>query len=391
MARLAAPAPVAEVTPTSLMNQGDEIDDNIWVRRPRNRLQPGQSEAPEPMARVNRGAGPSTQPTGAGPGAVATSGADSDLQGLAALEPALPVSRVGGAARRQAGVDDDSGVAISLEDAGARGTPRPEASRSGSTSVEQAATASAARGARRSDAADSSAGRVADEGRPVWSIALMTFGGDDHRAVAEAACRQFQQQIPQLQGAFVRSTASGSVVMWGRYDGPRDPRARPALDELKQIVIGDSRPFQRAMLARLEQSGDERIGPWDLRQIRLQNPNVRVIYTLQVAAWSDLGSGTMTFPQIRRAAESYCQQLRAQGVDAWYYHDADQLTSIVTVGAFNSRAYDAQSTLYSDEVEAYRKRFPTSLLNGEELMIKGDPRRPDLAVPQPSRLVEVPR
>jgi len=229
------------------------------------------------------------------------------------------------------------------------------------------------------------------EAPQVWAIALATFSGNDHRAVAEAATQHFVQQVPDLKGAIVRSTTSGSVVLWGEFSGPRDPRAKPLIDRLKQITFGDARPFGRAMLTRLEQFSDEPLPPWDLRQVRRLHPQVRIIYTLQVAAWSDLGSGSLSVDQIRRSAEDYCRQLRMQGVDAWFHHDGDLRTSIVTVGVFDHRAYDAQSTLFAPEVEAMRRRFPNSLLNGAELLLKPDPARPDYTVPQPSRLVEVPR
>jgi len=359
----------------SLMNPGDEVDDNIWVRRPRNRLQPGQTQAPDPAARRVAGRAPTRSDTPAAAlDPAASPSASSSLPPAPELAPA-----------------PELGLAASGEAA-----PRPRAPRARRDEPvlpvpepELPSAPTEPRDDERVEPPSLPDGR--SEGKPVWSVALMTFSGDDHRATAEAACRQFVQTIPELQGAFVRTRHNGSVLMWGEFDGPRDPRVKEQLTRLKQVTVAGNRPFARAMLARLEQFSEEEMGPWDLRQVRRKYPNVRVIYTLQVAAWSDLGSGTMTFEQIRRSAEEHCRKIRAQGVEAWYHHDADQLTSIVTVGVFDANAYDAQSTLYSREVEAMRKRFPVSLVNGVEIMIQGDPKRPEALVPQPSRLVEVPR
>lgn len=227
--------------------------------------------------------------------------------------------------------------------------------------------------------------------RPTWSIVLATFADEDHEAVAEAARLQITRLYPDLKGAFVRPSGSGSVLLWGEFDGPEDPRAKPALEKIKGITNGASRPFARAMLSRLEQASETSIGPWDLRQVRRKFPKVRVMYTLQVAAWSDLGSRTLTFDEIRRSAEAYCRQLRSQGYEAYYNHDANQMTSIVTVGVFGPNAYDPKSTLYAPEVEALLKKFPKHLVNGAEVLVKSDPRNPDRTVPQACRLVEVPR
>jgi len=368
------PEPIA---PTALMDPGDEIDDNIWVRRPRNRLQPGQTSAPDPAERIaaSRREGvsevPAVRDAGAAPARADTAAPSATSSGLADL-------------------GDNTNRAVPIK-SGAE-TPRSIARAPANESAESARPAAAAptKSPPEDGGPPQRSGTVA-AGNPVWSIALATFSGDEHRATAESAANQFVQQIPELRGAFVRSRSSGSVIMWGEFDGPRDARAKPALDRLKQVEFGGGRPFARAMLARLEQFSEEEMGPWDLRQVRRRHPSVRVIYTLQVAAWSDLGSGTMKFEQIRRSAEDYCRQLRGQGQEAWFHHDADQLTSIVTIGVFGSKAYDPQSTLYAPEVEDLRRRFPSSLLNGEELRIRSDPLRPEVTTPQPSRLVEVPR
>jgi hypothetical protein len=62
------------------------------------------------------------------------------------------------------------------------------------------------------------------------------------------------------------------------------------------------------------------------------------------------------------------------------------------VGVFGPDAYDSKSTLYSPEVDAVMRRFPKSLVNGEEVLIPLDPSNPQgKTVPQGPRLVEIPR
>ena len=60
--------------------------------------------------------------------------------------------------------------------------------------------------------------------------------------------------------------------------------------------------------------------------------------------------------------------MRAQGLPAFFHHDDDRRMSMVTVGLFGEDAYDAKTTLYSDEVMAIKKRFPKLKVNGEDLL-----------------------
>lgn len=360
------------------MNPGDEVDDNIWTRRPRNRLQPGQTAAPPRTVVSAAGGSDRASPSPASPKVSTAAPAQASRAQEASVSLESPLERAAGAAGASSAGETGPSQSAASNPRSPRSPTQRDAQAQSAEPVPSLPTQTRQAGA----------GTHAPRG---WSIALATFSGDDHRAVAEAACRHFAAQVPDLSGAFVRSTPSGSVVLWGSFEGPRDPLAKPTIERLKQITFGDARPFARAMLTRVDQFTEEEMHPWDLRQVRRMHPRVRIIYTLQVAAWSDLGSGALTLEQIQRSAEAYCRQLRAQGVDAWFHHDADLRTSIVTVGVFDHRAYDPQSTLFAPEVEAMRRRFPTSLLNGEELLLKPDPSRPNHVVPQPSRLVEVPR
>ena len=132
-------------------------------------------------------------------------------------------------------------------------------------------------------------------------------------------------------------------------------------------------------------------GPHDVRRLRQRFPNVKPLYSLQVAAWSTFGEKGSSRPEMRAAAENYCKELRAKNVEAWVHHDDDSGTSIVTVGHFDHTAYDSKSTLFSPDVERFKKQFPRHLVNGAEVLIPIDPRKPEGAKrPQGCQLVEIP-
>lgn len=225
-----------------------------------------------------------------------------------------------------------------------------------------------------------------------WSVLLGTFTDEDHQARAEAFRRRVAGEFPQLSGAFISPRRGGSIVVFGRYSAPEDPAAQAALASIKAMGDPSNRPFPTAMLVRRsvgEAAGPP--GPWDLRNLRSQFPRQRQLFTLEIAVWSTFGTREISPEQVRRSAEEYTLQLRARNLDAWYRHDLDTDTSSVTVGRFGSDAYDPRSTLYSPEVERLMRQFPVLLVNGEELLVASDRRRPDLnRRPLASRLVEVP-
>ncbi len=250
----------------------------------------------------------------------------------------------------------------------------------------------AGRGAGKADEKGKGGGATpsADDGGPAWSVLLGTFTGDDHAAAADAAKARLVARFPQVSDAFVRRVSRGSVLLVGRYTGPSDPAAQAKLKELKAIVADGQRPFTGVMLTRTATDAGPP-GPYDLRRLRERHPRVKPLYTLQVAVWSTFGDSKVSRTEMRQSAEKFCKELRLKNIEAWVHHDDDTGTSSVVVGAFDSSAYDSKSTLFSAEVEQLMKRFPRHLVNGEEVLVPVDPRRPDGAKrPQGCRLVEVP-
>lgn len=225
-----------------------------------------------------------------------------------------------------------------------------------------------------------------------WSVILATFSDGDHAAKAAAFRSQLVAQYPELRDAAIRRVGKGSAIVVGRFESPEDAAAQAELKRVKAIERNKQRPFAGAMLLRT--TSDDASGPpkaHDLRSLRAKFPNVRPLFTLQVGAWSTFGDKSLKYDDQRKAAERFCEELRKKGDEAWFLHDEDTETSIVTVGHFDRRAYDAKSTLFAPEVQDLMRQFPANLLNGEPVLIPLDPRNPKGKTrPQPCRLVEVP-
>jgi len=225
-----------------------------------------------------------------------------------------------------------------------------------------------------------------------WGVVLATVSDEGHEKVAAVARDRFAATYPDLKDAYVRSTERGSVVMVGHFSGPADPAVKPFLERIKAISPdGKVQPFARVYLSRVQTSSDA-VGPYDLTRARRKFPNTHPLFTVQVAMWSDFDSNTITMDEVRNKADAYCKGLRARNVEAYVKHDEDKRLSIVTVGVFDSTAYDPRSTLFSPAVEKVFKQFPTMLVNGDELLQppqKGTPAGAPLSKQQ-CALIEIP-
>lgn len=228
----------------------------------------------------------------------------------------------------------------------------------------------------------------------VWAVVLATFSEEGHQQIAKAARDRLAESYPSLKDCFVRSTERGSVVMFGQFAGPRDEQARATLESVKALSPdGRARPFVKAYLTRVPGTGGP-ASPFDLiAAAKRKMPGVHPTFTFQVAMWGDFDSNTFTQEQLEAKADAHCRSLRARGLEAFVHSDPDKRLAIVTVGVFDSSAYDPRSTLFSAPVEKLFKQFPTMLVNGDELLIpppKGSP-----AGTAPTRqtcvLIEVPK
>jgi hypothetical protein len=225
-----------------------------------------------------------------------------------------------------------------------------------------------------------------------WAVMLATFSQADHAERAAAFRTELVREYPELAGAQVRRVGSGSAIVTGRFEGPDEKAAQAELKRVKAIDRNGRKPFAGALLLRTSvDDATPVVKPHNLRNLRAKFPSVRPLFTLQVAAWSTFGDKDTKYGPMRDSAERYCAELRAKGFDAWFYHDEDSETSIVTVGYFDRRAYDTRTTLMSPEVEDLMKKFPVHLTNGEPVSLPIDRANPRSRMkPQAPRLVEVP-
>lgn len=221
-----------------------------------------------------------------------------------------------------------------------------------------------------------------------WSIVLETVAGDAHQLHAKSTLQAITQRYPELRNAFVQATDRGSAVWIGHFDAPTTPAAKAALKRVQAMTNQRQPAFPRAFLSVLPDTSPVR--ELDLRRARILFPNVNPLYTLQIAAWGTFGSSEISWASVQADAERYAAQLRRRGHQAFYYHDAVTELSVVTIGVFDRRAYDAQSTLFSPEVELLRRKFPRHLINGEAVEVELKPGDPRSRVPQECRLVVVP-
>jgi hypothetical protein len=226
------------------------------------------------------------------------------------------------------------------------------------------------------------------DGRGRWSLMLVTVGGNNHPMQAQAIRGEIIRTFPELHATFVRSSSKGSTIWYGRFKSAIEPAAKQTRERIKALQRNGQPAFPRAFFSVLPD--DSPIGDRDIRRLRSMYPGVNPLYSLQIACWGTFGGDQITWDEVRRAAEAKVAALRARGFDAWYHHDPVTELSVVTVGVFDSRAYDGRSTLFSPEVESLLKDFPIHLINGEDVIIEIRPGDPSTRVPQQCRLVSVP-
>jgi hypothetical protein len=228
--------------------------------------------------------------------------------------------------------------------------------------------------------------------RSGWTVVLKTFTGDDHRDAGARMTRQLPQIAPGLDKVFVHSTDNSSMVAFGFYDEPTDPDAQAGLDRVKTTEFRGRPVFPRAMLSPIQVGEEREMSPYDLRIVRKTYPRIRDLYTLDIAVWGDFESGEWSRDRIRQTAETFCMQLRAKGIEAYFFHNEVSAMSSVSVGVFDQSAYDAQSQMLSSQVRDQMRQFPYRLTNGEPLYMLEDPNRPETSrkIPQPSMLSLIP-
>lgn len=202
-----------------------------------------------------------------------------------------------------------------------------------------------------------------------WVLVLGTYSEDGHDQAARTMLDGLRQIAPEIaRNSRVHVGSKGSMVVYGHYTNRDDPNAKDDQERLKKVLYKNQPLFSRVIISRIDsRTMDSQFDPRDLLSVRQKYPKVDPLYTVDIAIWDDLGAGKMSYDDIRKKAVAYCEQLRAQGVEAYFYHDDENQRSTVTVGVFDRRAINETSRLFSPEVEAVMKKFPARLVNGEPL------------------------
>jgi len=226
-----------------------------------------------------------------------------------------------------------------------------------------------------------------------FGIVLATFTSTAHADQAVEYRRKLGILLPSLDpGLRTHPDSRGSLVVFGSYTDWTDPDARADVQRLRNLTVNNRQIFPQAMIAELKVPRDPGTVPDnELVSLRIKYPDVRTLYTLEIAVWGDFESGEYPPSRRRSAAEGYARALRQQGMPAFFHHDDARQMSMVTVGVFDYSAMDASTGIKSPEVERFVRQFPRRLVNGEPLIDLYDPQDPAKGGrPQPPRLVEVP-
>jgi len=201
-----------------------------------------------------------------------------------------------------------------------------------------------------------------------WTVVLGTYDHDNARTAATNMLRQLRQMDPVFSEARVHETSQGAMVILGRFDSPDDAAAQQTLHTVKDVTYRGRTLLPKAMLSRIKPNVDPRQrSPLDLLSVRREYPNADPLYTLDVAMWSDFGSGEMSWQEIRRKTIAYARELRGKGYQAYFYLDRDQRIGQVTVGVWGGQAVDRRTGFLHSEVRQLLEQFPVRRVNGEPL------------------------
>jgi hypothetical protein len=199
-----------------------------------------------------------------------------------------------------------------------------------------------------------------------WAVLLQTFEGSARlRQAEQLVARLRKESLPQE--IWVEDVKRTARVYLGRFTDPGDPYAVLSLEQARAITLDDLRPFAGAALAPIGDQVAAASNPYDLKQF----PG---LFSLQIGFYD--GAFGSNF---RQAAEQAVKTLRADGVEAYFYHGPN--VSMITVGLFTEDDTTAVATpgpegrmiyhtQYSQRVKDVQKQFPYNLGNGVTVVEK---------------------
>ncbi len=214
----------------------------------------------------------------------------------------------------------------------------------------------------------------------VYAIRCLSISGPEHAEVARR-CEQMLRQVRELRPDLVKVVhhEEGSTVYYGRYRREYDeagrresfhPDYRRDLELVRRLSLSGAGqaphyqwPFLHATIEPLPREGGGR-PEWDLSR-------AEGYYSWQIAVFYNEGR----MRERRSAAEQYVQQLREQGMEAYYHHGPAR--SSVCVGLFPKEAIQridstdpltgrvtARNRIVDPRMLELERQFPHMLENG---------------------------
>jgi hypothetical protein len=224
-----------------------------------------------------------------------------------------------------------------------------------------------------------------------WTIYCTAISGPNHAARAQALKDQLARGT-RLHDWYVVQADVQSTLYYGFYADEKDSRARQDRTAIAELVAQNGeRMFSQPCLVPLELADPAAPPEWNLANVTDKE------YTLEIAGYRDDA-------RRKEVAVEAVRELRAQGVEAYYYHGPT--ASVVCVGAWPASAVEEptdvrarnpdelvvvappgvkmpeiepgrsvnivrpQAKLNDPSIEAAIKRFPKHLTNGLEVTRK---------------------
>jgi hypothetical protein len=209
-----------------------------------------------------------------------------------------------------------------------------------------------------------------------WSILCLRSNVAQHEQQINALAESLKKVAGiNPRAVRVEHTPTASTLYYGtygkQYDAEKNVTMFPPvftqdIKLIRSLALGNHRPF---LYAAPELISRKNIGPpeWDLRRAPGD-------LSLQVAEFYNQGD----FQQREEAAVAYCEMLRQEDIEAWYYHD-ESGKSFVCVGHFSPsadvRTPDGKRD-YGPEVKqliARKEELQYNLVNGYKVKSRVGP------------------
>ena len=202
--------------------------------------------------------------------------------------------------------------------------------------------------------------------------------------------------VEEAVGAGVRvirpDPSRPSMLVYGRYHDPLSERARADSKRIRGITVDEQAPFALAVMVKESdpRPSSGRLSRFDLRNVKGLLGD-EAMYTLQIGVYTRDDTARPSrndLAKFRESAEDAVEQLRRDGVEAFFYHGPTG--SMVTVGTFNDGDLDTTVVppIESTSLRQARAENPHNLLNGRG--VRQTRRGGSDQSLQPSRLVLVP-